>query len=262
MNCAYHAHNVAVVNCNGCGKPLCPACDHRIKGFPYCQDCIVSGVELLRNSRQSQSSYVPYVKRQVSPFIATVLSLICPGLGAAYNGQTSKGLVHFAVFAGLFQLATMGGAALFVFGFIGMWLYAAVDSWRTARLIRAGLTPDGAEDWIVQRFKGNPKVWGIVLTVVGALFFLQMFIPMRQFIRNLVPVFLIGLGVYLLRGFVFKRKENENDWANYSARVGAAETPNFTTVGAIGETRFSTGDYSANAQDEYETQVKSWRSRG
>ena len=47
MNCAYHIHNPAVVNCNGCGKPLCPACDHRIKGFPYCQDCIVMGVDLL-----------------------------------------------------------------------------------------------------------------------------------------------------------------------------------------------------------------------
>jgi hypothetical protein len=252
MNCAYHAHNVAVVNCNGCGKPLCPACDHRIKGFPFCQDCIVTGVELLRS--RNQSSYVPYVKRQVSPVVATILSLICPGLGAAYNGQTSKGLIHFAVFAGLFQLATMPGAAAFALGFVGMWLYAAVDAWRTARLIRSGLTPDGAEDWIVQRFKGNPKVFGVVLTALGAMFFLQMFFPMRSFIRAIMPVLLIMLGIYLLREYVFKPKAKETDWNDFSPR---ADAPSF--AGSIGETNFRTGDYGA--QDEFETQVKSWKSR-
>lgn len=254
MNCAYHAHNTAVVNCNGCGKPLCPACDHRIKGFPFCQDCIVTGVELLRS--RNQSSYVPYVKRQVSPVLATILSLICPGLGAAYNGQTSKGLVHFAVFAGLFQLATMGAPA-FALGFVGMWLYAAVDAWRTARLIRSGLTPDGAEDWIVQRFKGNPKVFGIILTALGAMFFLQMFLPMRSLMRAIMPVLLIMLGIYLLREYVFKPKAKDADWTDFQARPA---TPNFA-AGALGETNFRTGDYGAAVEDEFETQVKTWKSR-
>jgi hypothetical protein len=107
MNCAYHNQNVAVVGCNGCGKPLCPACDHRIKGFPFCQDCIVAGVELLRN--HNNSAYVPLVKAQTSPFFATVLSFVCPGLGAAYNGQTGKALIHFAVTVGLFQMALLTG---------------------------------------------------------------------------------------------------------------------------------------------------------
>jgi hypothetical protein len=255
MNCAYHAHNTAVVNCNGCGKPLCPACDHRIKGFPFCQDCIVTGVELLRS--RNQSSHVPYVKRQVSPFIATILSLVCPGLGAAYNGQTSKGLVHFAVFVGLFQLATMGGMALFVLGFVGMWLYAAVDAWRTAQLIRSGLTPDGAEDWIVQRFKGNPKIFGVILTVLGAMFLLQRLLPMRSLMRAILPVLLIMLGIYLLREYVFKPKAKEPDWTEFSAR---ADSPSFA-AGAIGETNFRTGDYGVAVDDEFETQVKSWKTR-
>jgi hypothetical protein len=88
MNCAYHNQNAAVVQCNGCGKPLCPGCDHRIKGFPYCQDCIVQGVDLLR--QQNRTSYAPFIKKRTSPFIALILSFICPGLGAAYNGQTVK----------------------------------------------------------------------------------------------------------------------------------------------------------------------------
>ena len=53
---------------------------------------------------------------------STLLSFICPGLGAAYNGQTIKALVYFAVFVGLFQMAVLtGGTPLFVFGFMGMW---------------------------------------------------------------------------------------------------------------------------------------------
>lgn len=78
------------------------------------------GIDLLR--QQNRSDNVPFVRRRTSPFIAAVLSLICPGLGAAYNGQTVKAPVYFAVFAGLFQMAVLtSGAPLFVLGFIGMW---------------------------------------------------------------------------------------------------------------------------------------------
>lgn len=202
MNCAYHTHNAAVVNCNGCGKSLCPACDHRIKGFPYCQDCIVTGVELLRN--KNQAVYVPIVQKQTSPVLAAILSLLCPGLGAAYNGQTSKALIHFVVFIGLFQMAIIsGGSAFFVLGFIGMWLYAALDSWRTAQMIRAGITPDAAEDVLVQRFSGNTRAWGVVLTLIGVSFLLQQFFGFQQLMNFILPVILIGLGLYLLRNLLF-----------------------------------------------------------
>ena len=38
--------------------------------------------------------------------MATLLSFV-PGLGAAYNGQTSKAIVHFAIFASFFQMAVL-----------------------------------------------------------------------------------------------------------------------------------------------------------
>jgi len=253
MNCAYHNQNVAVVGCNGCGKPLCPACDHRIKGFPFCQDCIVLGVELLRN--HNQSSYIPIVKRQTSPFIATLLSLVCPGLGAAYNGQTVKALVYFAVFVGLFQMAVLtGGMPLFVLGFIGMWLFAALDSFRTARLLRSGVTPDGAEDIIVQRFSGNPKLWGIVLAVLGVSFFLNAFFNIRDLMRGALPVLLIGFGVYLLRDFIFKTKETKQKWAHQEPM---ANTPTF--VSAIGETNLRHDNFDAQNSFETKTRIKTWK---
>ena len=54
MNCAYPMTNRAVVQCSRCARPLCPACDHRIRGFPYCQDCIVAGVEVLQQQQNTQ----------------------------------------------------------------------------------------------------------------------------------------------------------------------------------------------------------------
>lgn len=255
MNCAYHSQNAAVVNCNGCGKPLCPACDHRIKGFPFCQDCIVSGVELLRSRGGNSSSYVPIVKRQSSPFIATILSLICPGLGAAYNGQTAKALVYFAVFIGLFQLGVLtGGMSLFVLGFIGMWLFAALDSWRTAQLIRSGVTPDGAEDIIVQRFSGNPKLWGIVLIVLGALFFLQTFFSVR-FFKAVLPVLLIALGIYLLRDFIFQARK-EKVWSN---RTSEANSSGY--ISSSGETSFRTGEFDAKSDYGSQSSSRAWKTK-
>jgi hypothetical protein len=250
MNCAYHIHNAAVVNCNGCGKPLCASCDHRIKGFPFCQDCIVSGIELLR--QHNQSSYAPFVKRQTSPLIATVLSFICPGLGAAYNGQTAKALIYFAVFVGLFQMAVMTGMAIFVLGFLGMWVFAAVDAWRTANMIRSGVTPDDAQDILVQRFSGNPKAWGIVLTVLGVSFFLKAVLNL-EITKVVLPFLLIGLGVYLLREYIFKKKASAPDWSDYPART---ETPNF--VSALSETNYK----SVNESDyETKTRVRNWKNR-
>lgn len=255
MNCAYHSHNVAVVNCNGCGKPLCPSCDHRVKGFPFCQDCIVSGVEMLRN--HNQSNHAPFVKKQTSPLIATVLSLVCPGLGAAYNGQTVKALVHFALFVGLFQMAILtSGTAIFVLGFIGMWLFAALDSWRTAQIIRSGVTPDGAEDILVRRFSGNPKLWGIVLTFLGVSFFLHTFFNFKFLMRGILPVLLIGLGIYLLRDYVFKSKEINANQSNFETRNDA---PNFVT--ALSDTNFQRENYETQSEFQTQKRVRNWKNR-
>jgi len=207
----------------------------------------VAGVELLRN-RGNGSSYVPLVKKQTSPFLALILSFVCPGLGAAYNGQTSKALVYFAIFIGLFQMAILtGGTALFVFGFMGMWLFAAVDSWRTAQLIRAGVTPDGAQDLIVQRFAGNPKLWGIVLLVIGTTFFLQMFVHVGHFLRSVLPVLIVALGVYLLRGFVLKNK-TEKIW-------------NKNDTKGLNNTSFRAGDFDVRPDYPNQSSSKSWKSR-
>ena len=68
------------------------------------------------------------------------------------------------------------------------------------------MTPDVAEDILVKRFAGNPKLWGIVLVVLGAAFLLQRAFHIGAVLRVVLPVLLIGFGIYILRGYIFKDK--------------------------------------------------------
>ncbi len=207
MYCSYHSRNPAVVQCNQCARALCAACDHRIRGFPFCQDCIVAGVEMLR--QQSQSPAMHAGRRRHSPFVATLLSFV-PGLGAAYNGQTAKAIVHFAIFASFFQMAVLTqGVHFFVLGVLGTWLFAAVDACRTAQLLRAGLAPDTEEDVIVRRLYGNPLAWGVTLMIIGTVFLMHTLLGLQLPVKKLLPVALVALGAYMLFDYLRGRRGSE-----------------------------------------------------
>ena len=212
------------------------------------------GVDLLR--QQNSSNYGPYVRKSTSPFIVFILSVV-PGLGAAYNGQTVKALVYFGVFIGLFQLAVLtGGSALFVLGFMGMWAFSALDAWRTARMIRAGVTPDVAEDILVKRFQGNPKLWGIVLGILGIAFLIQNFTPVKGIMRAALPAMLIGLGIYILRGYIFKPKEEDaRKWSDFDS----AKPAPFFSGKLTG--RSETGEHAYRSSETGEQRYGSWGNR-
>src|SRR5262245_6006577 len=209
MNCSYHAKNPSTVQCSQCARSLCPACDHRIRGFPFCQDCIVAGVEMLRY-QQSRNSDAHVIRRKTSPFVATFLSFFVPGLGAAYNGQTSKAIVHFAIFASFFQMAVLtNGVHFFILGVLGTWLFAAVDACRTAQLMRAGLSPETEEDVIARRLYGNPFAWGVTLIIIGTVFLLQTLLDIQLPVKKLLPVALVALGAYMLFDYVRRRRNSD-----------------------------------------------------
>jgi hypothetical protein len=203
----------------------------------------VTGVENLR--QQSNSSAVPIIRRKSSPFVATLLSLMCPGLGAAYNGQTSKAIVQFAIFASFFQMSIIwmektpvtDGTLLFVLGFAGTWLFAAVDACRTAQLMRAGLAPDAAEDVVARRLYGNPLAWSLTLLVLGVIFLLHTMLGIRLPVRELLPVLLVVLGVYMLVDWVRRRAQRD--------RAPAFDThhpPPSVVSAPLDSTRFRTGE--------------------
>ena len=247
LYCAYHPKNPGVVQCNQCGRRLCSACDHRIRGFPFCQDCIVAGVELLRH--ESQASATPVSYRNSSPFVATLLSFV-PGLGAAYNGQTAKAIVHFAIFASFFQMAVLTqGMHFFILGVLGTWLFAAVDACRTAQLMRAGLAPDTEEDVIARRLYGNPFAWGITLVVIGTLFLLHTLLGVQLPVRQLLPVALVALGAYMLFDYVRRRGSNSRIIRFDSRRP----PPSVVVSSAIESPRFRSGETTQFGRSEIDS---------
>lgn len=201
----------------------------------------MAGVELLR--QESKTSRVTY--RDSSPFVATLLSFV-PGLGAAYNGQTAKAIVHFSIFASFFQMAVLThGVHFFILGVLGTWLFAAVDACRTAQLIRAGLSPDTEEDVITRRLYGNPFAWGITLIVLGTLFLLHTLLGVQLPVRQLLPVALVALGAYMLFDYV-RRRGTGNRVVRFDSRK---PPPSVVSSSVVEASRFSTGDTTQLRKD-------------
>ncbi len=246
MNCAYHMTNRAVVQCSHCGRALCPACDHRIRGFPYCQDCIVMGVEIMQQKGAPRADAPSTAQRRNSPFVALLLSFLTPGLGAAYNGQTSKALVHFAIFASFFQMATVTqGTAFFILGAIGTWLFAAVDATRTAQLMRAGLAPDAESDAIARRLYGNPLAWAVTMVTLGVIFLLHTIFGVRLPVREFLPVVLVLLGAYML--FDFFRARRKRDVSSFDSMRRPSSVVGAPLASLSPDaTRFGTGELATH----------------
>jgi hypothetical protein len=245
MICNYHPKNAATVQCSQCARPLCPACDHRIRGFPFCQDCIVAGVEMLR-SQPSRTTDPHVIRRKTSPFVATLLSLFVPGLGAAYNGQTSKAIVHFAIFASFFQMAVVtDGVTFFVLGVFGTWLFAAVDACRTAQLMRAGLAPDAEEDALTRQLYGNPIAWGVTLVILGSIFLAHTLLGFQFPVRRTLPVALVVLGAYMLFDYLKRRRRREE----FRVFDAGSPPPSVVATWSVGSSRFgSGGDFTTHAR--------------
>jgi hypothetical protein len=106
-----------------------------------------------------QQPFVAATAGAPNPVAAGVLGFI-PGVGAMYNGQFFKGLIHVVIFAVLVSLADHYG----IFGiFIAAWiLYQAFEAYHTARARRDGQPlpdPLGLNElgnWF--NFSGRPNV--------------------------------------------------------------------------------------------------------
>lgn len=134
MNCAVHREVEATGFCRNCGKALCPQCTRDVRGVLYCQDCLAALVSH------------PQTEGTPSPTLALLLGWV-PGLGAVYNGEYMKGLIHILIFAGLIALlntdqstATQAFLGLLLAGFI---VYMPFEAFNTAKARAQGLpAPD------------------------------------------------------------------------------------------------------------------------
>ena len=144
MNCINHPEAAVSAYCQNCGKALCAQCVRSVSGVIYCEQCLAArlGIAGAGASYAPPAGAAPFVAAAglppatPNPAAAAVLGLI-PGVGAMYNGQFIKALVHVLVFVVLIGIASHHG----IFGvFIAAWiLYQAFDAYHTALARRDGL---------------------------------------------------------------------------------------------------------------------------
>jgi hypothetical protein len=138
----------------------------------------------------------------VSPGLAFLLGII-PGVGAIYNGQYAKGLVHVLILGILISIVSSGAAGglepLFGIMISAWFFYMAFEAYHTAKRRQLGQPVDEFSSLVPLRGSGRFPVAPIMFIALGVLFLLMNFDLLR--FRDVVrywPVFLIALGVYML----------------------------------------------------------------
>ncbi len=132
MDCVNHSGVSAAAYCQNCGKALCSNCVRKAAGGQiFCEPCWVAWT----TAAGAQRPFVPPPPGAPSPRLAAFLGLI-PGVGAMYNGQFIKGLIHIGIFAVLVSAANVYD----VFGFfIAGWIfYQVFEAYHTAKARRDG----------------------------------------------------------------------------------------------------------------------------
>lgn len=115
-------------------------------------------------------TYVPVRRNAKSPVAAVLLSILFPGLGQGYNGQISKALMFFSIWAASLYAAIEVNPLPWVFVVAFTTLFSYVDAYRSAVLINARAEGSGAVE--ADDVPDSP-LWGAGLLVLGALLLLN-----------------------------------------------------------------------------------------
>jgi TM2 domain-containing membrane protein YozV len=161
----------------------------------------------------SQSAYSPYTRPTapppgtppdlgVSPGLAFILGFI-PGVGAIYNGQYGKGLIHVLVLGTIISLtssAHSGAEALFGLMIAAWFFYMAFEAYHTAKRRLQGLPVDEFSSLISTKGRSSRFPVGPVLLIGIGLLFLLNNMDLVRFhdVARYWPILPIALGVYLL----------------------------------------------------------------
>lgn len=246
MNCYLHPDAAGTAFCNFCGRPLCVVCQRRANNTVFCPEhapttagtasSTASGGAnpYVASSATPNGAQLPVVV-ETSPGLAFLLGLI-PGVGAIYNGQYVKGLLHALIFGLLISLAdsadgTAGEPFLAILATV-FYFYMPFEAYHTARKRRYGLPLDEWSSIISQQhFSGRAPAFPIVLISIGLIFLLDSLhiVPFRE-IGRFWPLLLIAAGVLMLNSRlsirVDKRPPSEK---NGGSAWGSTPRPDIAT---------------------------------
>ena len=243
MTCAKHPESEASAFCRECGKPMCPECQRPALGSVYCVDHAPAaqsgnptatgypppppppppsfkgapyaapppppppypGSSYPGSPYTATGSIPPNTKRTSrgpSPALAFLLGFI-PGVGAIYNGQYAKGLVHAVIFGILVSLASShhNGLEPLIGISMAIWtFYMAFEAMHTAQKRREGIVPDEFSSLLnVHQSNGRFPVGAVLMIGFGCVLLLDTLgvISLDQ-LERFWPLGLIGFGVWRL----------------------------------------------------------------
>src|SRR5580700_10519807 len=217
MKCAVHSEVDAVGYCRNCGKAMCSTCVRPVRDVLYCEECLAGIVGIpapvpavppppVQSQYQMPASVLPPASPSQSrsnPAIAFLLGFL-PGMGAFYNEQFGKGMIHLAIFLVLFIAgvngAMSGGAEAALWICIsGLWVYMPIDALRTAQAKRAGQPLSDPLDNLTKQRPIGP----ILLIGAGLLLLLNNFdwFPWYR-VSQFWPLILIAVGILMFRNRV------------------------------------------------------------
>jgi len=193
--------------CRACGKPLTEDTVQLAQGTVFCAEHVPQP-EQASSAQTGPAPASPYVAPTlanpgVSPGLAFLLGLI-PGVGAIYNSQYAKGIIHVLIFGMIISISSSGAAGGLepLFGMLaGVWyFYMAFEAYHTARKRQLGEPVDEFSSLV----KVNPYGPGfpmvpVMLIALGVLFLLNNLGVLRLYeVFRFWPVLLIAAGVYML----------------------------------------------------------------
>jgi TM2 domain-containing membrane protein YozV len=201
--------NIQTAYCRICGKALAPEEQHAALGTIYCAEHVPAPPphQPTPNSPWTTTPSAPpppinpNAPGAPSPGLAFILGLI-PGVGAIYNAQYAKGLIHVVIFGLLISVANADsvGDMQPLFGMLcPAWIfYMAFEAYHTAKNRAEGVAVEEFSSVIPVRSDG-PPVGPAVMIGLGVIFLLNNLGLLRfSQIFKFWPVALIGLGIYLL----------------------------------------------------------------
>ncbi len=257
MNCATHEETPATAFCRNCGRAVCEECRKDRLGVPHCPACdeklealeqpaggFTSGAagESSEASAQASTSDAGSWQRAENsaatpgradygyegpiPALAFILGLI-PGVGAVYNGQYAKGVVHALLWGGLLGAAITsgqadqpGGVAVFVVLLALATLYMPIEAVQTARALRRGEELDDMSGLLGT----SSPVGGVLLIALGVIFLLHSLGYWRLAdVVRFWPLALIALGIHILY-----RRVKEQSAARPAGNVSSGPLPRIT----------------------------------
>ncbi len=196
MTCYQHPEVAAVAFCRTCGRPLCASCQRTVHGTIVCEEHAPQPVV------QPPVVQAPQVTG-TSPGLAFILGII-PGVGAIYNGQYAKGIIHVVIFGLLISIMSSpvsdGTGPLFPLIFAAWCVYMPFEAYHTARTVQLGKPVDEFSSIFPMRAYNSGFPFGPVLLIVVGVLFLLNTMGLLHFdeILRWWPVVLILLGVYML----------------------------------------------------------------